>query len=296
MMKKILLVIILSFMTVSVCLLTFSVNAAVVYDDDNLAVRYGSDFPIVNTTWYYQSPSAGLYDVYTYITMSNSGDDIVVLFPYFNSGIIDELFDNYGIELYGSSGSTSQSYYKVDYYKDYSFVQTAGIVDFLKLGIDNNISSYIFGTGLNTGLYDYLQICFNLTVYAEDSDILYALSNGLETSLNSFLQFTFYDLAVVPNVVNDIEQYNNGYRTGYLEAAALLTDVNQYDEGYDDGYLEGVNSSVTSAWFLNMMSGVAAIFNIEVFDGVKLSFFIFFPLVIGLIGRFFWLRRGGGNG
>jgi hypothetical protein len=305
MMKKIMLsiaVVVLSLF----CFTVSKVNAITTYgnyyDFDD-----GIPYPVASAEWipYYVQEDSSM-EIYMNFNVINSGDEMAVYFYGSNYQVFgNEFWELYDLYIYDDSGEFDESFIQWRYFKDSSVVKTTKY-NFFRLNV-YDVSMIVYPPLMNTGDYDFIAITVYIHLMSATDYISIAEYDTITSSDSNFLD-GIYSVCGVTNYTDYIEnvqqgditssdlidQYNDGYYAGVVYSAESLQ--NDIDEAYTDGYGDALNEGITTSWFLNMMNGVAAIFNIEVFDGVKLSFFIFFPLVIGLIGRFFWLRRGGGNG
>jgi hypothetical protein len=236
------------------------------------------------------------------LSVTNDGHDILVYMPVGLDGFHLFMYNNYDLVFYNGY---EESDMEINYYED-GHIHVGQETISLFENIETKKSGFIHSWGLPTNSYDYIECTISIQVEVQSGTVyekiaeMYA-DNFSVQKIYDYLIFTDWNAIVVPLMENSglteselIDSYNSGYESGVIEGTSYLQSL--IDDAYTDGYGDALNESITTSWFLNMMNGVAAIFNIEVFDGVKLSFFIFFPLVIGLIGRFFWLRRGGGNG
>ena len=300
-MKKIMLsiaIVVLSFF----CFTAAKVKAASYRTIDNVP------YNVYNVGWIAdQSLYPGFLTLYCNFTVDNSGDSTFVYLPLGLNGFESAVFD-YDLIFYNGYGESNMI---IQYFETGNILveeETRSLFyDFRPNGVNGSeVTGYILDWGLNTADYDYIYVQFFIECEIQSGGFYSIQSemyndNFFSKGIYQYLSFTNWNDIVVPMMENSlltegelINSYNSGYELGVIEGASYTQSL--IDDAYTDGYGDALNEGITTSWFLNMMNGVAAIFNIEVFDGVKLSFFIFFPLVIGLIGRFFWLRRGGGNG
>lgn len=92
------------------------------------------------------------------------------------------------------------------------------------------------------------------------------------------------------NDANFIQPYNSNVSDATYERVISYEDG--YNDGYNLGYLDGSIGDGAFSIFTNVISSVNDILQIEIFPNVKLGYFIWLPLTLGLVGLIltFWRK------
>lgn len=116
-----------------------------------------------------------------------------------------------------------------------------------------------------------------------------AHGNGVNRApLIAPLSYSAWKTLPAPSLADDIRQqgYDQGYKEGY-DLGETNGRNDGYNQGYKDGYNAGANTTGQNAnavkWVNSIFDGMTDLLSVNIFPGVSLAFFVFFPLALGVI-------------
>lgn len=191
----------------------------------------------------------------------------------FLNGIIDQKINNYS---YFPIDSTINydiplSYTKPGVFSIDSISQTV-IINYNNYNFqteENFLNSLTDSNYKNKSLYTNYYFCFPNT---DRYTLTFNLNNPTIFNDANFIQP--YNANIEDKIAHEIEVANNAYNNGY-------------NAGYNDGSTSGIFSI-----FTGVISSVNNILQMEIFPNVKLGYFIWLPLTLGIVGLIltFWRK------
>lgn len=109
--------------------------------------------------------------------------------------------------------------------------------------------------------------------------------NGVNHApLLATLSYSAWKTLPAPSLLEDIRQ--EAYEKGHEEGEAL-GNLEGYNKGYKDGYKEGTKvtgeNSTAVKWVNSIFDGMTDLLSVNIFPGISLGFFLFFPIALGVL-------------